>query len=187
QLLQHGRHVITQKMVQTGCQTIADDIITHRKLMGIELQPCDMQGLTMPHIFPYPCSPHLASRLAGQVIDLKHISNTTQQLQQQFDTVLIEGAGGLYVPLTDEIFIIDYIQQQGYPIILVTSGKLGSINHTILSLEAIKNCQLQLAAVIYNQIHDSQDEIIAQESQRFLQHYIKQHFPHTQWAILPKI
>lgn len=54
------------------------------------------------------------------------------------------------VPLTDELLTIDYIAQKGYPLLFVTSGKLGSINHTLLSLEAIKNRGIKLDTVLYN-------------------------------------
>ena len=53
--------------------------------------------------------------------------------------MLVEGAGGLMVPLTEDFLTIDYIVEKQYPLIFVTSGKLGSINHTLLSFEAIKN------------------------------------------------
>ena len=61
-----------------------------------------------------------------------------------------EGAGGLMVPLTTELLTIDYIVQEKYPLIFVTSGKLGSINHTLLSLEAIQKRGIVLDTVLYN-------------------------------------
>lgn len=187
QLLQQGQSVITQKMVQTGCQHYADDILKHREMMTMPLLEHDLNGLTMPVILNYPCSPHLASRLQQKTIDLPHIQHCTQQLKQDFDIVLIEGAGGLCVPLTDDVLLIDYLQQQRYPIILVTSGRLGSINHTILSIQAILNRNLTLYAVVYNHIHNHVDEMIAQDTQHYLQHYIKQHSPQTQWWSIPKL
>lgn len=92
----------------------------------------------MPEIFSYPCSPHLASRIDGRPIDFDKIERATEELSRRYDVVLLEGAGGLMVPLTDELLTIDYIAQKEYPLLFVTSGKLGSINHTLLSLEAIK-------------------------------------------------
>ena len=60
----------------------------------------------------------------------------------RYDFVLLEGAGGLMVPLTTELLTIDYIAQENYPLIFVTSGKLGSINHTLLALKPYKNTVL---------------------------------------------
>ena len=131
-----GRRVITQKIVQTGCQGIAEDIQTHRRLQGIGLTEHDRNGSTCPcpYVFAYPCSPHLAAEREQRPIDLKTIDAATQTLLQSYDTVLLEGAGGLMVPLNREQTLLDFAAERGYPLVLVTSGRLGSINHTLLSL-----------------------------------------------------
>lgn len=195
-LMQQGVNVITQKLVQTGvsinCDTgkmnIADDIVTHRQLMNIPLQPCDLDYTTCPYRYKKPASPHLSAALVNDVLDPKVITKTTQQLQQSYDTILLEGAGGLLVPMTEQLLTLDYIATQGYPVILVTSGRLGSINHTLLSWEAIKARGLTLHSVIYNHIHDSAaqtDDEIANSTVDFLQNYLAQHYPNAHWLTLP--
>ena len=186
QLLQQGKSVITQKPVQTGCQNIADDIAVHRNIMGIPMQEADKQRLTMPEIFSYPASPHLAARLDGRTLDLDKIRNATQQLAAQYEIVLVEGAGGLMVPLTENLLTIDYIQQQAYPVILVTSGRLGSINHTLLSFSALKQYGIQLHSLIFNHIHDSKDETVAGDTLEYLKGRLKDEFPEAQWQELAK-
>ena len=186
QLLQQGKSVITQKPVQTGCQNIADDIAVHRNIMGIPMQEADKQRLTMPEIFSYPASPHLAARLDGRVLDLDKIRTATQELAAQYEIVLVEGAGGLMVPLTENLLTIDYIQQQDYPVILVTSGRLGSINHTLLSLAALKQYGISLHSLIFNHIHDSKDETVAGDTLEYLKGRLKDEFPEAQWQELAK-
>ena len=186
QLLQQGKSVITQKPVQTGCQDIAEDIAVHRKIMDIPMQEADKQGLTMPEIFGYPASPHLAARLDGRALDLDKIRTTTQELATQYEIVLVEGAGGLMVPLTEDLLTIDYIQQQAYPVILVTSGRLGSINHTLLSFSALKQYGIQLHSLIFNHIHDSKDETVAGDTLEYLKGRLKDEFPEAQWQELAK-
>ena len=186
QLLQQGKSVITQKPVQTGCQNIADDIAVHRKIMGIPMQEADKQKLTMPEIFSYPASPHLAARLDGRALDLDKIRNATQQLAAQYEIVLVEGAGGLMVPLTENLLTIDYIQQQAYPVILVTSGRLGSINHTLLSFSVLKQYGIQLHSLIFNHIHDSKDETVAGDTLEYLKGRLKDEFPEAKWQELAK-
>ena len=186
QLLQQGKSVITQKPVQTGCQNIADDIAVHRNIMGISLQEADKQRLTMPEIFSYPASPHLAARLDGRALDLDKIRTATQQLAAQYEIVLVEGAGGLMVPLTEDLLTIDYIRQQGYPIILVTSGRLGSINHTLLSFTALKQYGIQLHSLIFNHIHDSKDETVSGDTLEYLKGRLKDEFPEAKWQELAK-
>ena len=186
QLLQQGKSVITQKPVQTGCQNIADDIAVHRNIMGIPMQEADKQRLTMPEIFSYPASPHLAARLDGRTLDLNKIRAATQQLAAQYEIVLVEGAGGLMVPLTENLLTIDYIQQQAYPVILVTSGRLGSINHTLLSFSALKQYGIQLHSLIFNHIHDSKDETVAGDTLEYLKGRLKDEFPEAKWQELAK-
>ena len=195
-LMQQGISVITQKLVQTGVSVnsdsremnIADDIVTHRQLMGIALQPCDIDSTTCPYCYEKPASPHLAVKLANTVLDPEIITKSTQQLQANYDVVLLEGAGGLLVPMTEQLLILDYIVTQGYPVILVTSGRLGSINHTLLSLEAITSRDLKVHSVIYNHIHDTADNTdteIANSSIDYLKNYLAQNYPNAHWLQLP--
>ncbi|HEZ5948163.1 TPA: ATP-dependent dethiobiotin synthetase BioD [Neisseria meningitidis] len=186
QLLQQGKSVITQKPVQTGCQNIADDIAVHRKIMGIPMQEADKQRLTMPEIFSYPASPHLAAQLDGRALDLEKIRTATQELATQYEIVLVEGAGGLMVPLTEKLLTIDYIQEQAYPVILVTSGRLGSINHTLLSFAVLKQYGIRLHSLVFNHIHDSSDECVAQDSLNYLQCRLKADFSEAEWMELAK-
>ena len=128
QLIKEGRRVITQKFIQTGNVGHSEDIDLHRRLMGTGYLPEDREGLTMPEIFSYPASPDLAARIDHREIDFDRIGQATQELARRYDTVLVEGAGGLMVPLKDEYLTIDYIAERGYPLVFVTSGKLGSVN-----------------------------------------------------------
>ncbi|MCK5071639.1 MAG: dethiobiotin synthase, partial [Desulfocapsa sp.] len=68
-LLSQGYSVITQKVAQTGCTGISEDILKHRELMDTGLYPEDTNGLTCPYVFSKPCSPHLAAELSQTQID----------------------------------------------------------------------------------------------------------------------
>ncbi|MCL2711285.1 MAG: dethiobiotin synthase [Planctomycetaceae bacterium] len=150
-LRQRGVSVITQKITQTGTAgTIADDILLHRRLMGIDLLPEDLDGTTCPYLFRFPASPHLAAELENTQIDPKYITNCTTQLLEKFDIVLLEGAGGINVPIRRDYLIADYVQEHRYPTIVVASGRLGSINHTLLTLEAVANRNIPMAGVVFN-------------------------------------
>ena len=178
---EQGQNVITQKLIQTGNDDISEDIEMHREIMGRGWFAEDESKLTMPEIFSYPASPHLATQIDGRDIDFEKIENATQQLADKFDVVLLEGAGGLMVPLTTELLTIDYLVEKNYPIILVSSGRLGSINHTLLSLEAIQQRGLNLFAMAYNLKDESQDPKISQDTAGYLKRYLNLHFPQTQW------
>lgn len=149
-LMDQGKVVITQKPVQTGCKDRPEDILVHRKFMGTGWLSPDEQGLTCPYCFPLPASPHLAAEHAGVVIDPARLGIATDTLAEQVDLLIIEGAGGLLVPLTRELLLLDYFQQRGFPLVLVTTPRLGSINHTLLCLEAIKQRNMNLLGLVYN-------------------------------------
>lgn len=186
-LMEEGKRVATQKFIQTGCRDYSEDIELHRKIMGIEPLTEDIDHTTAPIVFTYPASAQLAAEKDGRDIDLTLIDKATETLAGRFDHVLIEGAGGLMVPITDDFFAIDYVVTRQLPIALVTNSRLGSINHTILSLEAIKARGIRLAAVLYNTHFDSNDRIIAADTRAFIQRYVDKHFPCTPIMDIPSI
>ena len=182
---EQGQKTITQKLIQTGNTDISEDIEQHREIMGMGWFAEDQSKLTMPEIFTYPASPHLATQIDGREIDFQKIADATQQLAEKYDLVLLEGAGGLMVPLTTDLLTIDYIAEKKFPVILVSSGRLGSINHTLLSLEALKIRGLELYALAYNLNDESQDALISQDTAAYLKAYLAQHFPKALWIDIP--
>ncbi len=187
ELMQRGLRVITQKFIQTGNTGHSEDIDLHRRLTGTGYLPEDKEGLTMPEIFSYPCSPHLAARIDKRPIDFGKIERATRELSHRYDTVLVEGAGGLMVPLTEDFLTIDYIAEKQYPLIFVTSGKLGSINHTLLSFEAIKNRDIALDTVLYNLYPTVEDKTIQEDTMKYIKQYLSKHFPGTKFEVVPEI
>lgn len=91
-----------------------------------------------------PASPHLSAKLDGINIDLKLIKEPKTK-----NNLVIEGAGGLLVPLNDKDSIVDLIQKD-YKVILVSRHYLGSINHTLLTLEALKSRKIEAAGIIFS-------------------------------------
>lgn len=183
ELCDQGINVITQKMIQTGCIDESEDIVEHRRIMNIPLSDVDKDGTTCPYIFTYPCSPHLASKIDNRIIDIQTIDLATEKLAKQFDVVLLEGAGGIMVPVTDEYLTLDYMQDKGYPVILVTSGKLGSINHTLMTLELIRQRGLDIAMLVYN-LYPKADEVIEADTMNYLKRYMSKYFPNAIFKIL---
>lgn len=184
--MDEGKKVITQKFIQTGCVGSSEDIEAHRRLCGIDLQPEDRDGTTAPIIFTYPASAQLAARMDGRDIDLSLVDEATGKLLENYDIVLVEGAGGLMVPVDDSTFTIDYVASRKLPLILVTNARLGSINHTVLSLEAIKARGIELQAVVFNH-HFDYDKIIAEDTLGFVKRYLARHFPQAELIEIPSM
>lgn len=169
-----GLNVITQKIAQTGCEGVSEDIAEHRRIMGIELLEDDLDGSTCPYLFGFPASPHLAAAMAGREIDFMEIRRSTFRLQQRYDLVLLEGVGGLLVPLTPELLFADYVRDAGYGLVLVSSSRLGSINHTLLSLEACASRGIEVRGVIYNRFFEA-DETIARDTREVITAALKRY------------
>ena len=149
-LAARGVDVLTVKLVQTGNDGFSEDIAAHRALCGGIRFPEDDAGLTAPQIFKFPSSPLLAAQLEGKTVDLKAISEAIRACAARHQVVLVESAGGLHVPLTEDTLTVEFAAAQRWPLILVSCGRLGAINHTLLSLEAAKTHGLAVAGVVHN-------------------------------------
>ena len=185
-LLQKGVHVITQKFIQTGCVGISEDILKHREIMGIPPQEVDKDGTTCPYVMTYPASPHLAAEIDRVEIDVERIHRSTEKLDAAYDVVLLEGAGGLYVPVSRQYLTIDYIQEYKHPLILVSSSKLGSINHTLMSLEVCRLRGIEVAYVVYNDFPND-SEWIKNDSITIIRQYLDEYFPDCRLLELPVV
>lgn len=189
-MLKDGRSVITQKFVQTGCgetvDAVSDDIVIHRTIMGTGLLPEDIDGITCSQKFSYPASPDLAARLDGRKVDRGKITVNTAKLLWEYDIVLIEGAGGLMVPIDGADTIIDYIVLERLPLILITNPRLGSLNHTLLSLEACRKKEVEVCKLVYNH-HPVTSDIITTDTRSYLKNYLARHFPFCSFEEVPRI
>ncbi|MCT4587198.1 MAG: dethiobiotin synthase [Carboxylicivirga sp.] len=183
-LKEKGENVITMKLSQTGCEERSDDLLAHRRLMDIDWLPEDQQGLTCPYLFRFPASPHLAAEMEGITIEEVKLDEAISTIQQSYETILLEGVGGLMVPINSELLVADYIQKHNFPLILVTSGRLGSINHTLLTLEVMKKRSIPLYGLVYNHYPVTEPEI-TKDSSKVLKQYLHQYYPDALWAEVP--
>ncbi len=170
-----GKSVITQKLIQTGNRDVSEDIEIHRRIMGIPMQSVDLSRVA---------SPHLAAKIDGIELDYGVASAATDTLLNKYDHVLIEGAGGLMVPLKERYLTIDYITGHKLPTVVVTNGRLGSISDTLLTLSALAAAGADVFAVIYNPYFDK-DKTIADETLGYLAAYVQEKFPDTLFLSMP--
>ncbi|MBB6276607.1 dethiobiotin synthase [Porphyromonas circumdentaria] len=189
---QRGMRIISQKPIQTGCTGRSEDLEVHDKTLLFS--SAHERELAEPHrcsyLFPFPASPHLSAQMAGVDIEVEKIDQATCALMGMgYDKILIEGAGGLMVPMTRNLLTIDYIAQRGYPVALVSSGRLGSINHSLLSIEALRNRGIDLEIFIYNK-YPCEGEIctpIETDTEEYLKEYLHKHSPQTEWIELSSL
>ncbi len=179
-----GDRVATMKLVQTGCTGESEDIATHRRIMGVGTLPEDLDGTTCPLRFAYPASPDLAARMEGSKVDLSAADRSLALLSERYDTVLIEGAGGLMVPIDGFYTMIDYAADRRLPVILVTNPRLGSVNHTLLSLQACRNRGVEIAVLAYNAWPETSPEITA-DTRQYLHDYLREYHPDCEMLDIP--
>lgn len=168
-LLEKRYKVITQKWIQTGCAGFPSDIQLHLKIMGRKRKDIkNYLGLVCPYAFKFSGSPHLSSKLEKKKININKIIKSFRLLSAQFDFVLVEGIGGALVPIDKRHLTIDLVKELDLPVLLVAQNKLGAINHTLLSIEAIKSRGLEILGVIFNNLK-GQDPIIIRDNPKIIE------------------
>ncbi len=162
-LKKQGIHFGVQKWVSTGDSKRCPDLEFISNTVGKD-SPIDKDfvpySIRCPYKFSLPASPHLAAQIDKKSVDPEVIRVATKQYLTFCDVLLIEGAGGLMVPLTEELLTIDLIKEMNLPIILVARASLGTINHSLLSIEACKSRGIEIIGLILNQADDLEDTII---------------------------
>lgn len=156
-----GESVIPYKPVQTGM------IVENSKSYYGDTsfyQSFSESTLVEEHLNSYsfkePASPHYAARLEGKEIKEEVILQHINQLKSIYDYVICEGAGGLYVPLNEQrnYHFLHLIQQSQLPVVLVARSTLGTINHTSLSLEALKMKEIPIVGIVFNAFEGTEIE-----------------------------
>ncbi len=130
------------KPVQTGSRE-GTDRETVRRLAALAA----VDEIPETYCLPEPVSPHLAARWNGVQIRLEAIRNPSVP---ESKWLIVEGAGGVLVPLNDADFMADLFKHLGFPVVLVARTALGTINHTLLSLEALRQRGIPVAGIVLN-------------------------------------
>lgn len=99
--------------------------------------------------FSLAASPHLAARQQGEEVDLSHLGEALNQ-EKQHEVLVVEGAGGLCVPLNDETLLIDFMASHPMSTVLVARSGLGTLNHTLLSVEALRSRKIPILGIIFS-------------------------------------
>ncbi len=148
----NGMKVAAMKPWETGCRQqgkrlIPSDAVRLMKASGMR----DIDRVN-PCRFKTPVAPYVAARLENRHIDIDKIKKTYHELSLQHDLVVVEGAGGLLVPITKIFSYADLAKELSLPILVVSANKLGVINHVLLTVDYIKAHGLPLLGVVLNNI-----------------------------------
>jgi dethiobiotin synthetase len=170
-----GMKPIAAGGVQTADGLSNEDSIAHRAASTVRVPP----ELDNPILLPEPLSPHLAAARAGQAISFDVVLNAVAELRKRTDALVVEGAGGFLVPLSETQTGADLAVALQLPLVLVVGMRLGCLNHALLTAEAIRARGLVLAGWIANRVDPGflcPDENLA---------YLRTHLGAPLWADLP--
>jgi len=110
----------------------------------------DAEDIINPFFFPIPASPYTAAKNLGVKIDVEHVMECFRKLDKIHDIMLVEGIGGIMTPILKDYAIIDLIKDLMANTIIVTSSKIGTVNHTVLTCNMCKNMNIPIKGLIIN-------------------------------------
>ncbi|MDO8602259.1 MAG: dethiobiotin synthase [Candidatus Omnitrophota bacterium] len=151
-MLEKGHNVITQKWIQTGCSDfVSSDAGLHLKIMGREKKDIkDYLRHILPYKFRAASSPHLACLIENRRISADKVIKSFRILSKRFDLVIVEGTGGVLVPCGKKKLLIDIAKELGLAALIVAQNRLGAINHTLLTIEALRKRRIKILGIIFN-------------------------------------
>lgn len=164
--LREGRRPFYLKPLQTGCRTPrdkdSDAAFVYRHTAALRDRD---PGESVICCFANPKAPWFAARDEGRTVDLKHVEEVIEEKSRRFDPLIIEAAGGVLVPVAEGTLIADTIRQTGAGVLLAARAGLGTINHTLLSLEALQARGITPRAVVFLDAAETAPEMIAENKE----------------------
>ncbi|MGO9312533.1 MAG: dethiobiotin synthase [Syntrophobacteraceae bacterium] len=154
-----GIDAVPMKPIQTGAIVQSSpwqspDLEFCLRMAELRPDADELQNM-VPFIYEPACSPHLAAAKAGREISLERIVAAFHRLLRRHEQVIVEGAGGLLVPITGDKTMIDLMAMLGLPVILAARPGLGAINHTLLSIRELARAGLELLGIIFCETSDT--------------------------------
>ncbi len=147
------------KPVATGCFVREGQLFSHDTLFLLEASGGKDHERANPIRFRNPLAPLPAAREESRPVDTTQILRAYEDLSENFEFMIVEGIGGLMVPFTEDYFVYDLVKQMDLPVVIVSRTKLGTINHTLLTIEVAKAKGLNVKGVIFND-YDEENQTI---------------------------
>lgn len=140
-----------------GC-TRWDDIDRLREAVRGHWSDSDLSDDAIcPQRFLAPLAPPLAARAEGRIVDVEQLRRGADWWTGRAEVLIVEGAGGLLSPVSETETVADVARDIGYPLIVVARCGLGTINHSLLTVAAARQCGLRVAGIVLNQSHAGDD------------------------------
>lgn len=147
-----GLSVGVMKPAETGCREKGGELYpvdaAYLKKISGSTDPLDT---ICPYRFAEPLAPAVAAKRAGKKINIELIKKRFKAIAEKHDAVIVEGAGGLMVPLSGQYLFLDLAAELGLPLVIVGRAGLGTINHTLLTLNTARERGLEISGIILNE------------------------------------
>jgi dethiobiotin synthetase len=147
-LRERGHSVGVSKPVQSGA--LAADPYGDAQLLKRWTRAAEGPAEIAPFSFAAPLSPLVAARLEGRTVDREEAIANVRAIAARYDAVLVEGAGGLIAPVGENWTIADLARDLGLPVLVVARAGLGTVNHSTLTVRALRELALEVAGVVLN-------------------------------------
>jgi len=164
-LRKNGSDVWYQKWAATGPEFPPADLEACLRMAEIPLEPELVSSQVVYH-FALPVSPHLAAEQEGKILDPALIRVRYQEMLACHELLIVEGVGGLMVPLNRELLLVDLLRELKIPTLVVAKSGLGTINHTLLTLEALRHRSVSVLGVVFSDAAAEEDELLVEDNMR---------------------
>ena len=151
-LRSRGIKVGVMKPVATGCYGLEKRLISQDAVYLMEAAENEYPAYTSPSRFRNPLSPNVAAMLEKKEVDLNQIRAAYKELQKNYDFIIVEGIGGLLVPLAKDYYVANLIREFQLPMAIVSKSGLGTINHTLLTVDAALIRGFDIRGIIFNRM-----------------------------------
>jgi len=151
-LRDRGIKVGIMKPVATGCYGPEERLISHDAAFLMEASEGQFPPLHSPVRFRNPLSPNVASMLEKKELNVDRILKSFRELGKHYDYMIVEGIGGIMVPLKKDYYVANLIRDMKLPMIVVSYAGLGAINHTLLTVDAAMIRGLEIKGIIFNRV-----------------------------------
>ena len=166
-----SQQVSYMKPVQTGCVRGTDGVLSAPDfdyvMKGRAIMVAGIDD-HVPYRFEPACSPHLAATRAGVIISLEDIKEKYSRIANRKSITIVEGAGGILAPISDSASMVDMMLHLSLPVIVVASPRIGTLNHTFLTLEALANRDKVPAGMVINNVHHVPKNYIYHDTLRMI-------------------
>ncbi|QNN24660.1 dethiobiotin synthase [Planctomycetales bacterium ZRK34] len=168
-LKQRGARVGVCKPIASGCRRDREGLVSEDTEALAHFSDCPLPLATInPVRYRVPLAPCEAAEREGQPVDDEAIAFALRRIDEQADVMLVEGIGGVMVPLDEKRSVIDLAKAIDYPVVVVTRGDLGTLNHTALTCAAIRQAGLRLAGIVINRYHTDTTDLAETTNPRWL-------------------